>query len=32
MSKLWPLVIICVEVLPPSLMVFGPPIVAVAVP
>nr|XP_034336141.1 uncharacterized protein LOC117692458 [Crassostrea gigas] len=32
MSKLWPLVTICVEVLPPSLMVFGPPIVAVAVP
>uniref|UniRef100_A0A8W8I329 SGNH hydrolase-type esterase domain-containing protein n=1 Tax=Magallana gigas TaxID=29159 RepID=A0A8W8I329_MAGGI len=26
MSKLWPLVTICVEVLPPSLMVFGPPI------
>uniref|UniRef100_A0A8W8LZR6 Tyr recombinase domain-containing protein n=1 Tax=Magallana gigas TaxID=29159 RepID=A0A8W8LZR6_MAGGI len=32
MSKLWPLVTICVEVLPPSLMVFGPPIVVVAVP
>uniref|UniRef100_A0A8W8NC18 SGNH hydrolase-type esterase domain-containing protein n=1 Tax=Magallana gigas TaxID=29159 RepID=A0A8W8NC18_MAGGI len=32
MSKLWPLMTICVEVLPPSLMVFGPPIVAVAVP
>uniref|UniRef100_A0A8W8JY83 Uncharacterized protein n=1 Tax=Magallana gigas TaxID=29159 RepID=A0A8W8JY83_MAGGI len=32
MSKLWPPVTICVEVLPPSLMVFGPPIVAVAAP